>query len=102
MSKVEHVNFCYICDLGFETRKQFAKNNLSDGHLNMARKEYEDEVYNSDEDNTKDMVKHERSPIVKTELKLKLKLKQVLMIISTLKLGMNVKNVMKNLGIKYL
>ena len=73
MSKVENVNFCYICDLAFETRKQFAKHNLSDEHLNRARKEYEDEVedetremvYNSDEDdyvlspedNTKDIFK---------------------------------------------
>ena len=65
MSKVEKVNFCYISDLAFETRKQFIKHNLSDEHLNRARKEYEDEVedpqsgftdetrervYNSDED----------------------------------------------------
>ena len=73
MSKVENVNFCYICDLAFETRKQFVKHNLSDEHLNRSRKEYEDEVedetrervYNSDEDdyilkpkdNTKDIIK---------------------------------------------
>ena len=44
MSKVENVNFCYICDLAFETRKQFVKHNLSDEHLNKTRKEYEDEV----------------------------------------------------------
>ena len=44
MSKVENVNFCYICDLVFETRKQFVKHNLSDELLNRARKEYEDEV----------------------------------------------------------
>ena len=58
MSKVENVNFCYICDLAFETRKQFVKHNLSDEPLNRARKEYEDEledetrekVHNSDED----------------------------------------------------
>ena len=58
MSKVENVNFCYICDLAFETRKQIVKHNLSDEHLKRARKEYEDEVeyetrervYNSDED----------------------------------------------------
>ena len=58
MSKVENVNFCYICDLAFETRKHFVKHNLSDEHLNRARKEYEYEVevetrervYNSDED----------------------------------------------------
>ena len=49
MSKVENVNFCYIYDLAFETRKQFIKHNLSDEHLNRARKEYEDEV----EDETK-------------------------------------------------
>ena len=82
MSKVENVNFCYICDLAFETRKQFIKHNLSEEHLNRARKEYEDEVevpqsgftdetrqrvYNSDEDdyvlrpkdNTKDIIKTE-------------------------------------------
>ena len=44
MSKVENLNFCYICDLAFETRRQFVKHNLSDEHLNKARKEYEDEV----------------------------------------------------------
>ena len=80
MSEVENVNFCFICDLAFETREQFIKYNLSDEHLNRARKEYEDEVedpqsgftdetkervYNSDEDdyvlspkdNTKDIIK---------------------------------------------
>ena len=58
MSKVENVNFCYICDLAFETRKQFVKQNLRDEHLNKARREYEYEkedeilerVYNPDED----------------------------------------------------
>ena len=53
MSKVENVNFCYICDLAFETRKQLIKHNLSDEHLNRARKEIEDEtmerVYDSEE-----------------------------------------------------
>ena len=44
MSKIENVNFCYICDWAFETRKQFVNHNLSDEHLNRARKEYEDEV----------------------------------------------------------
>ena len=83
MSKVENVNICYICDLAFETRKQFVKHKLSDEHLNRARKEYEDEVeheilgrvYNPDEDdyilkpkdNTKDIIK------TKTETKAKTK-----------------------------
>ena len=83
MSKVENVNFCYICDLAFDTRKQFVKHNLSHDHLNRARKEYEDEVedetrervYDSDEDdnvlrpedNTKDIIK------TKTETKAKTK-----------------------------
>ena len=88
MSKAENVNFNYICDLAFETRKQFVKHNLSDEHLNRARKEYEYElqdeilerVNNPDEDdyilkpkdNTKDIIK------TKTEkLKLKLKLKLI-------------------------
>ena len=44
MSKLENVNFCYICDLASETRKQFIKHNISDQHLNRVRKEYEDEV----------------------------------------------------------
>ena len=44
MSKVESVNFCNICYLAFETKKQFIKHNLSDEHLKRARKEYEDEV----------------------------------------------------------
>ena len=88
MSKVENVNFCYICDLAFETRKLFIIHRLSDEHLNRARKENEDEVedpqsgftdesrervYNSDEDdyvlrpkdNTKDIIK------TKTETKTK-------------------------------
>ena len=30
MSKAENVNFCYICDLAIETRKQFVKHSLSD------------------------------------------------------------------------
>ena len=67
ISNVENVNFCYICDLAFETRKQFVRHNLSDEHLNRARKESEDEVedetrervFNSDEDDyvlrTKDL-----------------------------------------------
>ena len=71
--KVEKLNFCYICDLAFETRKQIVKHNLCDEHLNRARKEYVDEVedetrervYKSDEDdyvlrpkvNTKDKIK---------------------------------------------
>ena len=90
ITKVKNVNFCYICDLAFETRKQFVKHNLSDEHLNRARKEYEDEVedetrvYNSDEDdyvlrdkdlrssfanNTKDIIK------TKTETETKAKTK---------------------------
>ena len=48
------INFCYICDLAFETRKQFVKHNLSDEHLNRARKENEDEV----EDETRERVYH--------------------------------------------
>ena len=44
--------------MAFETRKHFVKHNLSDEHLNRARKEYEYEVedeilervYNPDED----------------------------------------------------
>ena len=54
MSKVESVNFCSICDLAFEPKKQFIKHNLSDEHLNSARKEMEDEilekVYDSEEE----------------------------------------------------
>ena len=121
MSKVENVNFCCICDLAFETRKQFVKHNLSDEHLNRARKEYEDEVedlqsgfsdetsermYNPDKDeyilkpkdlrssfanNTKDIIE------TKTETETKAKKKQILMIISTPELSLNVKNVTKNL-----
>ena len=52
MFEVENVNCFYICDLAFETRKQFVKHNLSDEHLNRARKEYEDEV----EDKTRERV----------------------------------------------
>ena len=52
MSKVESANFCYNCDLAFETRKQFIKHNISDEHLNRARKEYEDDV----DDETKERV----------------------------------------------
>ena len=90
MSKVENVNFCYICDLAFETRKQFVKHNLSDEHLNRARKEYEyemedlqsgftheilEKVYNPDEndhilkpkDNTKDIIKTKNETKAKTK-----------------------------------
>ena len=78
--------------MAFETKKQFVKHNLSDKHLNRARKEYEDEVedetrergYNSDEDdyvlrpkdlrssfanNNKDIIK------TKTEIETKAKTK---------------------------
>ena len=90
MSKVENVNFCYICDLAFETRKQFFKHNLSDEHLNRARMEYEDEVedetrervYNSDEDDyvlrPKDLrssVANKTKDIIKTETETKAKTK---------------------------
>ena len=44
MCKVERVMFCSILDLAFETRKQFIKHNLSDEHLNNARKEMEYET----------------------------------------------------------
>ena len=112
MSKVESVNFCYICDLAFEARKQFIKHNLSDEHLNRARKEMRDEtmerVYDSEEeyyflrpktktktetkikDNTKNFIKTKPSFKPKNEPK----------IASTLELRLNVKNVMKNLEIK--
>ena len=99
MSSVENVNLCYICDLAFEIRKQFVKHNLSDEHLNKARKEYEDEVedpqsgvtdetkervYNSDEDyyvlrakdlrssfanNTKDVIKTKTETETKSKTK---------------------------------
>ena len=52
MSREENVNFCSICDLAFETRKQFVKHSLGDENLNKAKKEYEDEV----EDETKERV----------------------------------------------
>ena len=77
MSKVENLNFCYTCDLAFETRKQFVKHNLSDEHLNRARKENEYEVedeilermYNPDEDN------YILKPKIILRILLKLKLK---------------------------
>ena len=110
MSKVENVNFCYICDLAFETRKQFVKHNLSEEHLNKARKEYEDEVedeilervYNPDEDdyvfrpkdNTKDIIKTK----YKTETRAKTKTDTDNNIYT--RINLNVKNVMKSLGIK--
>ena len=54
MPKVESVNFCSICELAFETRKQFIKHSLSDEHLNSAREEMEDKtmkrVYDSKEE----------------------------------------------------
>ena len=52
MSKLVNVYFCYICLLAFETRKQFIKHNLGDEHLRRARKEYEDELDDKDEDET--------------------------------------------------
>ena len=85
MSKVENINFCYICDLAFETKKQFVEHNLGDEHLNRARKEYEYEaedeilerVYNPDEDNYILKPKDKTKDIIKTKLKLKLKLKPI-------------------------
>ena len=73
MSKVENVNFCYICDSAFDTRKQFNKQNLNDEHLNRARKEMEDEVedetmerlYDSDEDDN--FLTHKTKTETKTE-----------------------------------
>ena len=79
MSKVESVNFCYICDLAFETRKQFIKHSISDEHLNRARKEYEHEVEDEtkerlhyvDEDdnilNSKTITKNNTKDIIKTK-----------------------------------
>ena len=54
MFKVESVNFCYICGLAFETKKQFTKHNSSDEHLTRARRGYANEV----EDETKEWVYH--------------------------------------------
>ena len=91
MNKEESLNFCYICDLAFETRKQFIKHILSDEHLNRARKEMEDEtmewMYDSEEEyyflrpktktktetktkeNTKDIIKTKPSTKSKTKTK---------------------------------
>ena len=53
MSNEESVNFCSICDLAFETKKQFIEHNIGDEQLNSARKEKEYEtmerVYDSEE-----------------------------------------------------
>ena len=54
MSKVGNINFCYVCDLAFETGKQLMKHNLSDEHLNIVRKVYEDGV----EDETTERMYH--------------------------------------------
>ena len=95
MSKVESVNFCSISDLAFELafekRKKIIKHNLSDEHLNSARKAMEDEtmetVYDSEEeyyflrpktkgasplvphpkDNTKNIIKTKHITKTKTE-----------------------------------
>ena len=97
MSIVESVKVCYICDLAFETRKQFIKHNLSDEHLNRSRNriEYEDDVEDEtkenvcdveDDDyiltpktitkhNTKDMIKTKTTTITKAEAKAKNKAK---------------------------
>ena len=54
MSKIKSVNFVYISDLAFETRKQFIKHNFNDEHLNRATEEMNDEtnecVYDAEED----------------------------------------------------
>ena len=88
LSKVENVNFCHICGLVFETRKQFIKHNLSDEHLNRARKEYEDEVedpqsgftdetrewvYNSDEDDYVLRPNDNTNAIIKTKTETEIK-----------------------------
>ena len=75
--------------MAFETRKQFIKHNLSDEHLNRARKEFENEVedetrervYDVEEDdyilkpknitkdNTKDIIKSKPTTNTKAEAK---------------------------------
>ena len=77
MKKVGNVNFCSICDLAFETRKQFIKYNLNDEHLNGAREEMEDEtmerVYDTEEEyyflRPKTKTKHKTKPKTKTKPK---------------------------------
>ena len=66
--------------MAFETRKQFIKHNLSDEHLNRARKEYEVEVevetkervYDVEEDDyilkTKTITKDNTKDIIKTKM----------------------------------
>ena len=79
ISKVENVNFCYICDLAFETKKQFVKHNLSDEHLNRARKEYEYEVeneilervYNPDDDDDYILKPKDNTKDIKTKTETK-------------------------------
>ena len=94
------INFCDVCNLSFETKKGLYRHQSYDlKHKELLEKMFESEeeeslekVYNSDEDDyiieTKDIIKTNTKwyPNPKTA--------------STLKLSMNVKNVMKNLGIK--
>ena len=112
MSKLESVNFCYVCFLAFETRKQFIKDNLGDENLNRARKEYEDDVEDETKERVFDMkeadyilkpedyitdnIKTKTTTNTKAEAKTKIKPK----IVSTPELCMNIKNFMKNLEIK--
>ena len=53
-NNVTGVNTCIICNLTFETRKQFIKHTLSDEHLKRARGVYDEEFFEvKDKDNTK-------------------------------------------------
>ena len=63
--------------MAFETRKQFVKHNLTDEHLNMAKKECEDEVedeilervYDAEEDDYVFKPKDNNKDIIKTKTK---------------------------------
>ena len=102
-SNVTSVNFCNVCNLSFESKKGLYRHQSYDlKHKELLEKmfEFEEEkeiserVYNPDEDDyiikTRDIIKTE------TKTKTKPKTKKT----STLKLSINVKDVMKNLGIK--
>ena len=96
------INFCDVCNLSFESKNGLYRHQSYDlKHKELLEKMFESEeeeiserVYNPDED---DYIIKTRAK-TKTETELKLKLKTM----SILRLGLYVKNVMKNLEVKWL
>ena len=100
------INFCNVCNLSFESKKALYRHQSYDlKHKELLEKMFESEeeeiserVYNPDEDDN--IIKNGLKLKQKLNQKLKLKLKQKMKTMSILRLGLYVKNVMKNLEVK--